>query len=814
MLRCLQPRSFTARLTLTVVLTASLAVGVVCAVLAAVDHGRAQQRAGESAVSQARILAMNSAAALAFNDPDTGREVLAGLAAEPSVLHACLLKTGQPEPFAEYEHSPAPGHDRAASRAAARSHLRQSRAFRFADQLLTAAESVVFDGETLGQLVIVYDQRPQRVQFIRGLVISGIAGLVACGIAGLVARQLCRRLTAPVSELTRTARDVRDTQDFSRRAPAGRDDELGDLTAGFNDMLERVEAADSARRVANDELEARVAARTAELQAATLEAQTASRAKTQFLANMSHEIRTPMTAILGYSELLLDRQQTENERIDCVQTVQRNGQHLLSIINDVLDISKIEAGAMTVERITTPLVQLVADVASLTRIRALTKGIGFHVAFEGPTPDTLHTDPTRLRQILINLVGNAIKFTSTGSVSLSFRLLPATETEAARASFDVRDTGIGIDAALHDRLFSAFSQSDESMTRRFGGTGLGLTISRKLARMLGGEIAVQSSPGLGSRFTVTVEAGDLTDVPLREGVTEADVLACMPGDAARADDPEASAPVDDATPLGLSILLVEDGVDNQRFIRRFLEKHGARVTIADHGRIGLDAALDAERAGTPFDLVLMDMQMPVMDGYTATAKLRAAGYTRPVVALTAHAMADDRRKCLDAGCDDYLTKPIEHALLIRVARRYGAGTDSAAPAPGAAHHAHAPAPETTPPVRLPSRPDDGPLVSRFGDDPDLVDLVQDFVEVMPARIDAITQTFEDRDFEQLARLVHQLKGSAGTHGFDPVSAAARRLETDLKADAPEAALRSSLEAVRQLAARVAAATDRNPGVPT
>ena len=289
---------------------------------------------------------------------------------------------------------------------------------------------------------------------------------------------------------------------------------------------------DADLQATNEQLETRVTERTADLRSAMLEAEVANRAKSYFLANMSHEIRTPMTAILGYSDMLLDPAQSEPERTDSVQVIHRNGKHLLNIINDVLDVSKIEAGAIVIENIPTPLVQLVAEVGSLTRMRAISKGIGFHLAFDGPVPEQIHTDPTRLRQILINLISNAIKFTETGSVTVSVRLRrpepDAAEDAAPVVAFDVRDTGIGIPPDAQGGLFKAFTQSDASTTRKYGGTGLGLTISKQLAVMLGGDIEVASAPGLGSRFTATVRAGDLTDVPLIEGATEADLMAHAP----------------------------------------------------------------------------------------------------------------------------------------------------------------------------------------------------------------------------------------------------------------------------------------------
>ena len=387
-------------------------------------------------------------------------------------------------------------------------------------------------------------------------------------------------------------------------------------------------------------------------------------------------------------------------------------------------------------------------------------------------------------------------------------------------SFDVRDTGIGIPAEAQDTLFQAFTQSDASTTRKYGGTGLGLTISKQLAVMLGGDIEVASAPGLGSRFTATVRTGDLTGVPLIEGATEADLMAHAPREAVPVDRGHVDA----------RVLLVEDGIDNQRFISRLLRKIGATVEVAENGLIGYQAALAARDEGQPFDLVLMDMQMPEMDGYTAARRLRDEGYTSPVVALTAHAMAHDRNRCLAAGCDDYLTKPIDHAKLIETVHRYGrpaATTPPDVPRPNNTEAATVAASAPSAPTVTSAEPaetgetaaraetaETGPLVSRFTDDPFLADLVHEFVEVLPQRVADLARALDEDDLEQTAVLVHQLKGSAGTHGFDVISTAARQLESDLKSSATPADLREALDTIRGLAARATSAADAKPSADT
>ena len=388
----------------------------------------------------------------------------------------------------------------------------------------------------------------------------------------------------------------------------------------------------------------------------------ANQAKTEFLANMSHEIRTPMTAILGFSELFLgeeDAPHTRQERTHALSTIKRNGEYLLQLINDILDLSKIEAGRLDIERITCSPMNVVADVASLMSVRANAKGLPLEIEYASAIPASILCDPMRLRQILINLVGNALKFTETGRVRLVTQFVQDAGSPA-RLQFDVIDTGIGMTREQSSRLFLPFTQADASTTRKFGGTGLGLAISQRLAELLGGHITVRSVPGKGSTFSLSVPTGATDDVLIPEEVAMA--VAAGRLDAGLTDSSDAR--------LDCRILLVEDGPDNQRLISFILEKAGANVTLAENGEIGVEEALAARDAGTPFDVILMDMQMPVMDGYTATGKLRDAGYTAPIVALTANAMAGDGVKCRSAGCDGYATKPIERAKLFSTIARF------------------------------------------------------------------------------------------------------------------------------------------------
>ena len=385
-------------------------------------------------------------------------------------------------------------------------------------------------------------------------------------------------------------------------------------------------------------------------------AEAATRAKSEFLANMSHEIRTPMTAILGYAELLLEKME-QPEDVDAVLTIKRNGDYLLQLINDILDLTKIEAGKMEIEARDCSPAAIVADVISMMQIRAEARNLAMNVEVSGPIPETIRSDPLRLRQILVNLLGNAVKFTELGSVRLAVWMEAAADG-SRQLRFDVTDTGVGMTESQVGSLFQPFTQCDASTSRKFGGTGLGLAISKRLAEMLGGDIEVKSTPGVGSTFSATIAVGPLDGVRM---IDELDRTVRLP-----LETPEKkTAP----TKLDCRLLLVEDGPDNQRLLSFVLKRAGAEVVLAENGQVALTAALNARRDGKPFDLVLMDMQMPVLDGYEATRRLRAEGFDRPIIALTAHAMSGDREKCIEAGCDDYVSKPIDRAAMLETLSR-------------------------------------------------------------------------------------------------------------------------------------------------
>lgn len=380
-------------------------------------------------------------------------------------------------------------------------------------------------------------------------------------------------------------------------------------------------------------------------------AETANQAKTQFLANMSHEIRTPLGAMLGFAQLMLEDEQATEVQKKSLKTIVRNGEQLYGIINELLDISKVEANKFEIEKIKFDLEEVVRDVTSLLSVKAEQKGIEFNVSSEGPLPDTVTSDPVRFRQILINVIGNAIKFTEKGKVEVTFKLVSSEdENRSSCLEIRVQDTGVGISSEKVAKLFQPFTQADNATNRRFGGTGLGLYLSKKFAHALGGDIKlVHCEVNKGCIFAITIDIGHLQKRPLlsfRNTAGEHSVKGNV------------SQPSVDRL-HDIRVLVVDDSIDNLELTKRFLNAAGAEVEIA----LGAPKAFESLKR-SEFDVIVMDIQMPEIDGYEAVRRLRGEGYEKPIVALTAHAMKGERELCLAAGFDGYLVKPINRPALV------------------------------------------------------------------------------------------------------------------------------------------------------
>ncbi|MEH6559206.1 MAG: ATP-binding protein [Oceanicoccus sp.] len=607
----------------------------------------------------ADIVGFQSTAALVFDDQESGVEILSSLSRDPDILTATIM-TMDGTPLSRYTSSQ-PGHTRLLAKMSSseyegiqqQTHVSgvSEKLVEFTSDILYLSSPIKLNGAQIGTLNLSVDLTPLHKNILLLTMAVLLFLMFAFELAYLLANRLQRSVTGPIEELSATILDVSEKGDYTKRVELITKDEIGILASNFNLMLRNIDDRDR------------------ELEKLVNELKLATKAKSAFLANMSHEIRTPMNGILGITALLLEMPETDKKRA-YYKTIDGSAKSLMQLINDILDLSKIESGNYNLDEADFNLNDTIDELQRLFESLAREKSLQLTFSLAAGTPVRLMGDSTRLRQVIINLVGNALKFTETGSVSVS---ISATQKDTSHVLFlfEVNDTGIGIPLQVREKIFSDFTQADDSITRNYGGTGLGLAVSRNIVKLMQGQIGVDSIEGQGSRFWFTLPLGLSREKPgiqvektsPLESSTERAAHISGPGDDSSSSTERAQ--------YQARILVVDDSDVNQFILIETMTKFGIDTVAVGSGAEAITALKEGH-----FDLVVMDIQMPYMSGIEATARIReserliSCKNPMPIIAFSANAMQGDRERFLQAGMDDYLSKPLQIEVLAAVLKKW------------------------------------------------------------------------------------------------------------------------------------------------
>jgi signal transduction histidine kinase/CheY-like chemotaxis protein len=615
----------------SVILAAScLALALACAGFAVYERSSVRASVTSELSALADTLGANTAASLMFSDRKSARDMLGALGGEKHIIAACLYDS-QGKIFTEYRRLELAG--------SFEMPAWHGDGAQFDSEHLRLSRNVSLEGTKVGSITIISDLGLLHTAFQQYARISALVLLVSIFLAFVVSSQLLRVITAPILELARIASGVSTQKDYSMRAVSQGNDEVGTLVSSFNRMLEDIQQRDAALQSANEELETRVLKRTDEMRRARDAAEEASRVKSEFLANMSHEIRTPLNGIMGMTDLTLGTEINAEQR-EYLDTVKLSADSLLVVINDILDFSKIEVGKVDLESADFNLRDCLESTLKILAFRADEKGLELLCEIAPEVPEVVRGDSSRLRQIVTNLVGNAIKFTSEGEVTMKVEVESQADDDRT-LQFTVSDTGIGIPQEKQALIFDPFSQADTSTTRKYGGTGLGLTISARLIGLMGGKIWLKSEVGGGTHFFFTVQMKS-SEMPSAVG-------SIAPPEILR----------------GAKVLVVDDNRTNRRILDGMLKRWEMRSILVEGGEEALVELCAARDAGEPYRLVLTDMHMPKMDGFTLVEQIRQRPElgTPTIMMLTSAGHRGDAERCRDLGVAAYLLKPIRQSEL-------------------------------------------------------------------------------------------------------------------------------------------------------